>query len=561
MKCLTCDGEEMMLKQVYGFSLALLLGAGIAQEKAPKPSLVSEDYDQGNSDNQASSLNTDVTPSLPPTPHTSPSTSQELFLPGHASSSTGLSRRSSAASSSSQESQRLLIRGLSLSDSTQNQTVERDMREVRAILGLDGGGARGYITMLLLNFLEEYVRNVLKETDDKFKDVRLIECFDFVSGTSAGAIAVSVLTKADPTNHKRPQYDTATMLEFFEKGQAAKMFHRNWLKKITSGLGLFDEKYSNENLREALASYLGDAKLKDACVPTMITTYELLNKLPGSAPRLFTSYADSDDAYYDVGAVEAAMASGAAPTYFERMAILSNILSNPDITLDKTQKKRLLKSMMKGMYTEGPEHEKKIVKEAVKRDDAAFEEVESEQDSEDEGRCPPMMLASGHKKSKKSEKYQEGYFIDGGMGGVNAPVLAAVAQVSVLHPSLRKRNMEVISVGTGVAPMLYDGKKAAHWGLVEWLPAVIEIALNAPTQTTHNIMEWVFRKGGYTRWSPVLLKKITLDDASAESLQNMKEITTQFFHDHKEEFEQEARFLAARYLAKQDSDHQDNIAS
>ncbi|MBA4749412.1 MAG: patatin-like phospholipase family protein [Alphaproteobacteria bacterium] len=517
-----------MLKQVYVFSLALLLSSGYVLASQPttvkeNPSeipqipLTSVGTSHGDIQGARPEKALDDTRALLITPHTFP------------------------ASTSTQSAQRPSMRRFTLADSTKNQTNERDMDAVRTMLTLDGGGGRGYITMLILHAVELRVRAILGDNT-----IRLAECFDLIGGTSAGAIAAAVLTKADPTNAKRPQHDIGIMVDFFEKGEAAKMFERSLWQKVTSGFGLLDEQYSSEPLKKALKGYVGDSKLRDACIPTFITTFELLKTLPGSAPRLFTSYATSEDPFYDVKASQAAMASGAAPTYFERVSIFSNILQNPHLKLDETQRRLLTAVLMKGMLTAGAEHEEKVIEEAANTNTLDAQSVS--QNSNQVGRKPLLCEPS---KSKKKDKFKEHFFIDGGMTGANDPTLVGIAQIYTLHPTLRKRDMEVLSVGTGIAPMLYDGEKATNWGLLGWLQPIITIALNAPTQTNNLTMEWLFKKGGYTRWSPTLEQAISLDALDAHTMENMKSVTLAFIEAHKEEMEKQAQTLAARYRAKQ----------
>jgi hypothetical protein len=522
-----------MLKQVYVFSLALLLGSG--HVLASHPTAVKENPSE-----------------IPQIPLTSVGT-------GHGETHGArpekvlddrtllITPHTFPASSSTQSAQHPLVRRFALADSAKNQTNERDMGAVRTMLTLDGGGGRGYITMLILHAVELRIRAILGDNT-----IRLAECFDLIGGTSAGAIAAAVLTKADPTNAKRPQHDIGTMVDFFEKGEAAKMFERSLWQKVTSGFGLLDEQYSSEPLKKALKGYVSDSKLRDACIPTFITTFELLKTLPGSAPRLFTSYANADDPFYDVKASQAAMASGAAPTYFERVSIYSNILLNPHVKLDETQKRLLTAVLMKGMLTAGVEHEEKVIEEAATTKTSDLKN--NFQDSDEGGKQPLLCEFS---KSKKKDKFKEHYFIDGGMTGANDPTLVGLAQLYTLHPTLRKRDMEILSVGTGIAPMLYDGEKATDWGLLGWLSPIITISLNAPTQTNNLTMEWLFRKGGYTRWSPVLEQAISLDALDAHTMENMKSVTLAFIDEHKEEMEKQAQTLAARYRAKQSASQEE----
>ena len=351
--------------------------------------------------------------------------------------------------------------------------VENDLDSPEKIVGaFDGGGVRGYITALFMRRLEKIFRYILK-----MPDARVVQAFDFVAGTSAGAIGVACLTTPDLDDPTRARFDMKELIKFYEGGGAAAMFQRSFWERLESGFGLLDEKYSSEPLRRALEDDYGlRMPLRAAVVPTMIVTLEIRNEGEGSQPVFFKSY-DEDDPFRNISACDAAMCSGAAPTYFERMQV-------------------------------------------------------------------------------KDCDGQKRYFVDGGLTGANNPSIVAYSEAWRLFPELKKRDLQIVSVGTGVAPIKVDGKGAANWGAAKWALPVINLSIGIPTLTTEDAMDMIFRKkhedsnGGYVRWSPRLAQEISLDNASEASLKEMKRVAKFFIAEREDEFVEVAHKLAARYRAK-----------
>ena len=65
-----------------------------------------------------------------------------------------------------------------------------DTEQPRKILSLDGGGIRGILTLEILLELERQLKTQLKK-DESF---RLSDFFDYIGGTSTGAIIAAGLT-------------------------------------------------------------------------------------------------------------------------------------------------------------------------------------------------------------------------------------------------------------------------------------------------------------------------------------------------------------------------------
>ena len=93
----------------------------------------------------------------------------------------------------------------------------------KKILSLDGGGIKGIITVEILAKIEAELR--VKEDNPSLV---LADYFDFVAGTSTGALIAALISLGKSTDEIRDFY--------LESGKD--MFHRaSWLTKIGSKFG------------------------------------------------------------------------------------------------------------------------------------------------------------------------------------------------------------------------------------------------------------------------------------------------------------------------------------
>ncbi len=160
------------------------------------------------------------------------------------------------------------------------------------ILALDGGGLRGTFTAA-----------VLAKWDDMIKSGGgndLIRHFDLVAGTSTGAIlAIGLGLGLKPLD----------MLDFYRK-EGPKIFPKNrqlrhWLKS----------KHESTTLRGVLQARFGNSKLsRDCCCRLVIPTVRAVH---GESEAIVTAHSPDRVAFRDIETVTAALASSAAPTYFD----------------------------------------------------------------------------------------------------------------------------------------------------------------------------------------------------------------------------------------------------
>ena len=166
---------------------------------------------------------------------------------------------------------------------------------MRTVLSIDGGGIRGIIPALVLDYLEIESGKPISEL------------FDLAVGTSSGGIIALGLAQAGVDG--KPKYTARDLAEFFEKS-GRKIFEKTVWRNIRSAGGVLDERYSARPLEAALRKYYADTRLGDTLGSTMVTSYDIEERR-----TLFLKSWHPD--HETVLCRDAARATSAAPTYFE----------------------------------------------------------------------------------------------------------------------------------------------------------------------------------------------------------------------------------------------------
>jgi uncharacterized protein len=164
---------------------------------------------------------------------------------------------------------------------------------MRRILTIDGGGVRGIIPAVLLTALEERTGRPTRET------------FDFVAGTSTGAVLAAGIVAGIP----------AARMQRLYVERAPDIFARvpivSVLRRVVRG-----EMYDTRALHDVVLEELGaarDWRLNDAPIDLLITAKRLTDGMPWYFVR--DSAANSCRAG-GFRLADAVTASAAAPTYF-----------------------------------------------------------------------------------------------------------------------------------------------------------------------------------------------------------------------------------------------------
>ncbi|MCE7886666.1 MAG: patatin [Alphaproteobacteria bacterium PRO2] len=171
---------------------------------------------------------------------------------------------------------------------------------IRRILCIDGGGIKGVMPAAYLAYIE-----------DKLK-IRIADHFDLIAGTSTGGIIALGLGLHIPAaeildlyKSKGPAIFSQDVPVGFQTG--------NWIRLNTKGL--FFGKYNSTRLHAELENIFGTKKLGHSHARLVIPAYS--DSPPG--PHLFkTAHHARLRNDYLQSAVDVALATSAAPTYFPK---------------------------------------------------------------------------------------------------------------------------------------------------------------------------------------------------------------------------------------------------
>lgn len=153
------------------------------------------------------------------------------------------------------------------------------------ILSLPGGGARGV-------FQSEFLDRLQSEIGGDIRDH-----FDLIAATSTGALVGLALAHGTPPERiSQLYYD-----------QSHRIFRRRRLAKFRRG-----PRYRSSVLRKSLEDIFGDSKLEDLGTQQLLICLSVLNSFEG---HILTAK------HRNVTVVDAALASAAAPTYFEAVQL------------------------------------------------------------------------------------------------------------------------------------------------------------------------------------------------------------------------------------------------
>jgi uncharacterized protein len=166
------------------------------------------------------------------------------------------------------------------------------------ILSLDGGGIKGAFTAAVLAEWEQRTGRIIADH------------FDLIAGTSTGGIIALSLGLGIPA---------AEILRFYRE-QGPKIFpNLTAHQKLSLNIRhLWEPKYSAEPLRAALQGVFGNKLLKESKCRLLIPAYDVV------AGRLYLFKTRHDPRFIfdeDALAVEVALATAAAPTFFEQAKV------------------------------------------------------------------------------------------------------------------------------------------------------------------------------------------------------------------------------------------------
>ena len=166
------------------------------------------------------------------------------------------------------------------------------------ILSLDGGGIRGYLTILLLEQLEKERPGFLEQ-------------IDLFAGTSTGSIIALALAYGKSPSEIRGLYES----------EGKNIFHDSLIDNIKDLGFALGAKFGNKNLKRILTNYFGDTKLEDLKKEVLVASFDLDHRpADPQKPRMWKAKffhnfrGQGSDGCLKV--VDVALCSSAAPFYF-----------------------------------------------------------------------------------------------------------------------------------------------------------------------------------------------------------------------------------------------------
>ncbi|MED6165938.1 hypothetical protein PIB30_104414 [Stylosanthes scabra] len=168
------------------------------------------------------------------------------------------------------------------------------------VLSIDGGGIKGLIPAVVLEFLE----GELKKLDGE--EARIADYFDVVAGTSTGGLIATMLGAPDDNaNNPRPKFTTQDIKNFYID-DGAQIFPPDTPDPVTG------PKYSNDFLKTTLEAELGTSKLVEAMTNLVIPTFDILQL----TPIIFSKYKAQEDEFKYLNQLlsDISLSTSAAPT-------------------------------------------------------------------------------------------------------------------------------------------------------------------------------------------------------------------------------------------------------
>lgn len=364
--------------------------------------------------------------------------------------------------------------------------TEQVKKKIFTVLSIDGGGIRGIIPALILDYIEQQMKDLLPKGTEKCQR-RIANFFDLIAGTSTGGIIALALTK--PEHMGRRAYTAADLVDLY-MGEGENIFNRSAMHRIYSGDGLLNKKYPADGIEQVLEGYFGETKLSEATTRVLIPSYDMrgarnhwkndFDCQRGGHPRFFKNYALNDSKqkvensqqhaadcpsngsntpeqhFNDPLMRDVARATSAAPTYFEPLNLDLHLPSN--LTVMET-------------------------------------------------------------------------LVDGGIFA-NNPAMCAYADAKKMMINDGRPNDEIliVSLGTGNLTGTLNAAAAKNWGQLNWVRTLITMIFDGASDTVDYQLRQLIPSGNiYYRFQPQLtFGNDEMDDVSRENLLALKALTKTF---------------------------------
>lgn len=189
------------------------------------------------------------------------------------------------------------------------------------ILSIDGGGARGIVPAVVLEYIEKKLQELAKNPD-----VRLSDFIDFISGTAVGTMISCLMTI--PSENGRPKNFSDIIDDLFDFSEV--YFRKKDKKTLWGRRGAM---YKTNKVDKILIDKYDHWKLKELNTPCAFVGYDILNR----EPVIFTNKNGSEE-YIDFFVSDIVRGSGATPGYLsipsfrdgvnKKIVINGNVVTN-----------------------------------------------------------------------------------------------------------------------------------------------------------------------------------------------------------------------------------------
>jgi len=150
------------------------------------------------------------------------------------------------------------------------------------ILACDGGGVRGIIPAVVLEYIEDQIIEITKNPT-----ARLSDFLDFGAGTSTGSIISAMVMT--PNEKGRPEYKMGEVVQaYFDLADV--VFKKNFWRNLKTVWGVFGPKYNTKNIDDELLKKFDHWKLEDLLLPCAFTGYDTNKR----RPNIYTNRDDKE---------------------------------------------------------------------------------------------------------------------------------------------------------------------------------------------------------------------------------------------------------------------------
>ncbi|KAL8535808.1 hypothetical protein ACS0TY_011445 [Phlomoides rotata] len=180
-----------------------------------------------------------------------------------------------------------------------------DYERYITVLSIDGGGIKGVIPAVILDFLESQ----LQEVDGE--DARIADYFDLIAGTSTGGLVTAMLTAPDENN--RPIYSGKGIKPFYLEN-CPKIFPQTRSLMFPFGKmlkSLFGPLYDGKHLHGVLRDELEHRRLSEAITNVIIPAFDIKRL----QPVIFSTYEAKRSALLDAKFSDICISTSAAPIF------------------------------------------------------------------------------------------------------------------------------------------------------------------------------------------------------------------------------------------------------